>query len=249
MATPPLAFRLRIRRDFPRNQVRIDPAAQTQMVSMTAWATPPARPGRGQFPDDAPATLHNLTARTGQISPAGLIDRHQLRCQPVRDLLVDYLTERQPTLDYTSLKMMASHLAGLFWADLEHHRAGIDSLRLPPDISDLWKTRVSVKAVRRRRPDGTTQSGTEPRQNAVGVKQTVRAFYLDIAQWALTTPLAGESGPHPVRSVKPIASPRNATNRRSPGRISGPGNPVGGQGSGRGRTRRPAQTSPRRTTR
>ncbi|WP_329324601.1 site-specific integrase [Streptomyces luteogriseus] len=143
---------------------------------------------RGQFPPDAPATLHHMTARTGQISPAGLIDRYQLRCQPVRDLLVDYLTERQPAVDYTTLKSIAGHLGGLFWADLEHHHPGIDTLRLPPDVSDAWKARIAVKTIVQRRPDGATRTVTEPRQSAPGVKLTVRAFYLDLAQWAAEEP-------------------------------------------------------------
>ncbi|WP_328935122.1 MULTISPECIES: hypothetical protein [unclassified Streptomyces] len=111
---------------------------------------------RGQFPPDAPATLQNLPARSGQVTPASLVDRFPLRCKPVRDLLVDYLTERQPALDYTSLLVLANHLVSLFWADLERHHPGIDSLRLPSEVSGAWKTRVAVKTVRRRQPDGTT---------------------------------------------------------------------------------------------
>ncbi len=39
-----------------------------------------------------------------------------LQCKPVRDLLVDYLKERQPALDYASLDSVSRSLAGLFWA-------------------------------------------------------------------------------------------------------------------------------------
>ncbi|WP_086708501.1 site-specific integrase [Streptomyces antimycoticus] len=143
---------------------------------------------RGQFPPDAPTTLHHLAVRTGKISPAGLIDRYQLRCRPIRDLLVDYLTERQPAVDYGTLKMFASYVGGLFWADLERHHPGLDTLRLPQDVSDAWKARLAVKTVRRRRPDGTTHTVVEPRKSATAVKTTVRAFYLDLAEWALDQP-------------------------------------------------------------
>ncbi|MGW3981271.1 tyrosine-type recombinase/integrase [Streptomyces mirabilis] len=143
---------------------------------------------RGQFPPDAPVTLNHVAVRTGQLRPAELIDRYELRCQPVRDLLVDYLTERQPTLDYTSLRTLARELGGLFWADLEHHHPGIDTLRLPKDVSDAWKARISVKATRRHRPDGTIQTTIEPRKSAPAVKISVRAFYLDLAEWALEEP-------------------------------------------------------------
>jgi integrase len=60
-----------------------------------------------------------------------LVDRYQLRCRPVRDLLVDYLRERQASLDFASLEAISSSLAGLFWAKVEALAPGIDSLRLP----------------------------------------------------------------------------------------------------------------------
>ena len=44
-----------------------------------------------------------------------MIDRHQLTCRPIRDLLVDYLRERQPAMDYASLEQLARRL-GMFWA-------------------------------------------------------------------------------------------------------------------------------------
>ncbi|MGX4690733.1 tyrosine-type recombinase/integrase [Streptomyces sp. JNUCC 63] len=143
---------------------------------------------RGQFPPDAPATLHHLTARAGQVSPAVLVERYHLRCKPIRDLFVDYLTERQPALDYTSLKLLSHYLAGLFWADLERHHPGIESLRLPKEVSDAWKGRIAVKTVSQRLADGSTVQVTSPRTSAPSVKMSVRAFYLDIAHWALDEP-------------------------------------------------------------
>jgi hypothetical protein len=72
----------------------------------------------GVFGPGAPATLREL--RTGgQRTPAELIDRYQLACRPVRDLLVEYLQERQPALDYSSLDALDHMLGRLFWADLE----------------------------------------------------------------------------------------------------------------------------------
>ncbi|MEU1307871.1 site-specific integrase [Streptomyces cinnamoneus] len=144
--------------------------------------------GCGHFPTDAPATLHNLSARSGQVAPAGLVDRYPLRCRPVRNILVDYLTERQAALDYTSLKVLVNHLVGAFWADLEHHHPDIDSLRLPTEVANAWKARIAVKTRRRRQPDGTMVKITEPRASAAAVKMSVRAFYLDIAEWALDEP-------------------------------------------------------------
>ncbi|MFE5947196.1 hypothetical protein [Streptomyces sp. NPDC056480] len=72
----------------------------------------------GQFPPDAPASLSRLETFTGQISVGDLVDRYQLHCRPVRDVIVDYLTERQPSLDYNSLQGLSRILASNFWADL-----------------------------------------------------------------------------------------------------------------------------------
>ena len=74
----------------------------------------------GVFSDDAPQRLRAFRT-AGQLTPAELVDRYVLQCRPVRDLLVDYLAERQPALDYTSLKGLAYYLAQRFWADLEQH--------------------------------------------------------------------------------------------------------------------------------
>jgi len=56
----------------------------------------------GIFGAEAPAMLRGLHT-SGQHTVEELIDRYGLACRPVRDLLVDYLRERQPALDYTSL--------------------------------------------------------------------------------------------------------------------------------------------------
>ncbi|MYS93815.1 MULTISPECIES: tyrosine-type recombinase/integrase [Streptomyces] len=142
----------------------------------------------GQFPPDAPATLLRLQTRAGQVTPAALVDRYELRCRPVRDLLVDYLTERQPSLDHNSLITLSSALANNFWADLERHNEGISSLHLPAEVAAAWKARVNVVTRRRRMPDGQVVETTTPRSSAPAVKTLVRAFYLDIAQWALDEP-------------------------------------------------------------
>ena len=83
----------------------------------------------GIFGNEAPGRLRAFRT-AGQLTPGELVDRYQLQCRPVRDLLVDYLRERQPAIDYTSLKNLAYYLAQRFWADLEQHHPGIDSLRL-----------------------------------------------------------------------------------------------------------------------
>ena len=75
-----------------------------------------------------------------------LIDRYGIACQPVRDVLVDYL-RRTPARQSTSPRCssLAYLLGKLFWADLEAHHPGIASLQLPRDIAAAWKQRVMTK--------------------------------------------------------------------------------------------------------
>jgi hypothetical protein len=72
----------------------------------------------GVLGEHAPATIEMFSGR-GQPSCEQLIDRYRIACRPVRDVLVDYLRERQPSVDFSSLQRFAYLLGKLFWADLE----------------------------------------------------------------------------------------------------------------------------------
>ncbi|MDT4995323.1 MAG: hypothetical protein QOH97_5215 [Actinoplanes sp.] len=116
--------------------------------------------------------------RTGQRSVAEMVEAYQIRCHPVRDLLVRYLEERKPNLDYASLRNIVTTLVGIFWADLEAHHPGIDSIDLPLDVAIAWKERLHhTGAGRARRGRGR-----------LSILTRVRAFYLDLQQWALEDP-------------------------------------------------------------
>ncbi|MFL6110046.1 MAG: hypothetical protein ACJ786_01635, partial [Catenulispora sp.] len=133
----------------------------------------------GHFPHDAPTTLRMLDRRFGhQLSVEKLVDQYALTCRPVRDLLVAYLAEHRPRLDYASLKQLAYHLAKLFWKDLENHHPGIDSLRLPPDIATAWKSRTAVKTVIVRTADGRQVETSEARADAA----TLLPLFAEIVQ-------------------------------------------------------------------
>jgi len=140
----------------------------------------------GIFGPDAPERLRQLRT-AGQRTPEELIDRHQLACRPIRDLLIDYLRERQPALDYGSLEQLARRL-GMFWADLERHHPGIGSLHLPAHVADGWKQRLRTKP--------KTITSADGRKEVIQVERIcyrefltpVRAFYLDLAQWAIDDP-------------------------------------------------------------
>jgi integrase len=141
----------------------------------------------GAFGSRAPATLRELRT-AGQRTPAELIDRYQLACRPVRGLLVEYLQERQPALDYTSLESLAMMLGKLFWADLERHHPSIDTLHLPPDVAAAWKQRLRTVTRTVRGPGGKPAEASVPRVNYRECLTPVRAFYLDLAHWAVEDP-------------------------------------------------------------
>ena len=98
----------------------------------------------GVLGPDAPAAIEMFSGR-GQPSCEQLIDRYQIACRPVRDVLVDYLRERQPSVDFSSLQRFAYLLGKLFWADLQAHHPGIDSLKLPREVAAAWKQRVMTR--------------------------------------------------------------------------------------------------------
>ena len=83
------------------------------------------------FGEDTPASMEMFSGR-GQPGCEQLIDRYRIACRPVRDVLVDYLRERQPSVDFSTLQHLAYLLGKLFWADLEAHHPGIDSLQAAP---------------------------------------------------------------------------------------------------------------------
>lgn len=130
--------------------------------------------------------------RIGQRPTAELVDRYQIQCRPIRDLLVRYLDERRPALDYGSFSSLASRLAGTFWADIEQHDPGIDTLDLPPEVAEGWKQRMQFVTEPGKKP--------RPRKNPFELFVRVRAFYLDIAQWALEDPSWAQwAVPCPIR--------------------------------------------------
>ncbi|MEU5994981.1 site-specific integrase [Spirillospora sp. NPDC047418] len=136
----------------------------------------------GFLGEQAPLRFRQL--RTGgQLTPELLVDRYELACRPVRDLLVNYLKERQPSLDYNSLNDLSYYLARRFWKDLELHHPGIDTLDLPPEIAASWRKRLLVKE----RP-GDDAGEAVPRISYRECLVKVRSFYLDLAQWALEDP-------------------------------------------------------------
>jgi site-specific recombinase XerD len=139
---------------------------------------------RGGWSEAAPAAIQVFSAR-GKPGCEQLIDRYGIQCGPMRDVLVDYLRERQPSVDFSSLQRDAYLLGKLFWADLEAHHPGIDSMKLPRDVAAAWKQRVMTKTRTTPAVDGGPPTRVvSARLDGRSVMTAVRAFYLDIAEWA-----------------------------------------------------------------
>src|SRR6266496_5987891 len=141
----------------------------------------------GSFDLAAPETLRALRT-IGQRTPEEMIDRYHLACRPVRDLLVDYLRERQPAVDYVTLESLARSLGRDFWQDLERHHPGICNLQLPAEAAASWKQRRRTKPKTVTAGTGEKTVAEVPRLNYRECLTRVRAFYLDIAQWAAEDP-------------------------------------------------------------
>jgi site-specific recombinase XerD len=150
----------------------------------------------GVLPAMAPERLRVLRL-DGRRSIEQIVDGYGIACGPVRGLLVEYLTERSPDLDHTSLRAVARNLCRLFWRDLEVHHPGIDSLRLSPQVAQAWKERLAYI----RAADGQPM---RPRVNYRSELVYVRAFYQDIARWAADDPArwAPWVAPCPIKAAE-----------------------------------------------
>ncbi|PBA68816.1 integrase [Mycobacterium avium] len=139
----------------------------------------------GVFGSDVPS-LREIRS-LGQRTVEQLVDRYPIACSPMRELLVDYLRERQPAVDYSRLLGLVNHLVRCFWVDLEKHHPGIDSLKLPREVAGAWKRRLRTKTTTVLR-DGELVEVESERMGYLDTLATVRAFYLDLAEWALEAP-------------------------------------------------------------
>ncbi len=145
--------------------------------------------GIGMIPADT--TLRGAL-RPGQRSTSDLVDHYPLRSREIRDILIRYLDERRPAMDFSSFRTLAGDLAGSFWADIECCAPGIDTLKLSDELAQKWRERL--RFVNNNRGD------QRPRKSYYNVLRHVRAFYLDLQEWALDDPSwAPWAVPSPVR--------------------------------------------------
>ena len=148
----------------------------------------------GILPEGSPPTVWAANRR-GQLTVEELVDGYQVVNGPVRNLLVDYLHERQAAMDYVSLRQLSTKLVLLFWRDLELHEPGIDSLHLSDQMIRRWKQRLSEVRY------GSNRLG-QRREDPHAIYMAVRAFYADLSHWALEDPArwAHWVAPNPIRS-------------------------------------------------
>lgn len=157
----------------------------------------------------APTTIH-AASRRGQLMISEIVDGYAIACSPIRDLFVDYLTERSPGLDYTTIRQLASKLILLFWRDLEIHEPGIFSLHLSDAAARAWKARLGEVRY------GNHRVG-EKRQDPYAILMAVRAFYADLSHWALEDPARWGrwAAPSPVDSRDIAGMSKAAKHRQS----------------------------------
>lgn len=142
--------------------------------------------------------------RLGQRSTIELVNRYRLRDSNVRKVLVRYLDERRPSLDHNTFQNLVNVLAGVFWADIEQHHPGLDTLHLPCDVAEAWKQRARTTI---------SADGTRRDRGSLGYFQIldrVRAFYLDIQEWAMEDPSwAPWAAPARCGAARPTATAKH----------------------------------------
>ncbi|WP_172652650.1 tyrosine-type recombinase/integrase [Rhodococcus opacus] len=137
------------------------------------------------------ATLEEA-ARQGQRTPAQLVDFYGVQAPTVRRVLIRYLEERQPGLDYTTMINLSQTLVLQFWCEIEQHHPGLDTLHLPEEIVAAWKERLLTTPTHLGAPRAEDFYFT--------VVGTVRAFYRDLQDWAQQDPAWAEwAYPNPIR--------------------------------------------------
>ena len=139
-------------------------------------------------------------------------------CRPVRDLLVDYLQERQPAMDYSSLQKLSycpgAGGSGQTWNATTPASA---ACTCPPRSPTPGNSGCGPGPRPSPRGTGEKTAVTVERISYRQCLTPVRAFYLDLAQWAIEDPgPLGARGPRPARSAqRRSASAKSARHRKA----------------------------------
>ena len=133
----------------------------------------------GPLAGEAPTLRAAWSAKgnSRQHSTATLVNRYSIPASGVRDLLVDYLEEVRPGMDYASLEGLAYRLARLFWWEVLQVNPEQADLRLAPEVATAWRERLSLTT------DG------RPRREIHSILIAIRSFYRDLAEWSHDDPV------------------------------------------------------------
>ena len=126
-----------------------------------------------------PATLRaawSAKGNTRQHTVETLVDRYGIPPGGVRDLLVDYLRELKPSMDYGTLQGWAYRLVRLFWWEVLQINPAQADFRLDPATAAEWRQRLAVTT------DG------QPRREIHSTLFAVRGMYRDLAEWSHDEP-------------------------------------------------------------
>ncbi|WP_405407175.1 tyrosine-type recombinase/integrase [Streptomyces decoyicus] len=158
------------------------------------------------FPASTPATLRQALHR-GQLTLDELVDRHTIRNQGVRRLLVDYFHRRKADTDYASLVNLVRNVAHHFWARIEAINPEQSDMNIPADLYSTWRQQIGV------RHDGKPRIGVDT------IVIAVRSFYYDLHTWAADEPERWApwvaSCPVPPSELRGLAKRRRRINERS----------------------------------
>ncbi|MFD5242875.1 hypothetical protein [Streptomyces tendae] len=160
----------------------------------------------GHFPASTPATMRQALHR-GQLTLKELVDRHPIRNQRVRQLLLDYFHRRKADTDYASLVNLVRHVTHHFWTGIEAINPEQADLNIPADLYSTWRRQISI------RHDGKPRIGVDT------IVIAVRSFYYDLHTWAADEPerWADWVAPCPVppSELRGLAKRRRRINERS----------------------------------
>ena len=133
-----------------------------------------------------PATLRaawSAKGNTRQHSVATLVDRYGIPPSGVRDVLVEYLSEVKPGMDYSSLSGLAYRLVRLFWWEVLQINPEQQDLRLSPQVATEWRERLG-------RDHPTVRSAGKPTPSCSGSGRSTGIW----PSGPMTTRSGGESG-------------------------------------------------------
>jgi hypothetical protein len=157
-----------------------------------------------------PATMRAVWSAKGntrQHSTATLVDRYAIPSGGVRDLLVDYLSEVRPGMDYGSVEGLAYRLVRLFWWEILQINPTQADLRLDPETASQWRERLAVTT------DG------KPRWEIHSILFAVRGLYRDLAEWSHDEPVRWGTWvapcPVPKRESKKASKSKNLQKART----------------------------------